>query len=217
MYVGIFDCMFVSAYANDNIHMSKYSTQICQKWCYRLLNTLSEIQFVFAQSVLIMKCMTNPHWLSINLLTYQLLPWMSHQSQSSKIASQKKIIQIQNLIPRWLLTHISKAKIMLLEDACASTLTYFWFYIYPQTLKSCDIFWSLILLDTWSLWLFAAFIASGGGMAFQHIYKRWFHIQGTQASWARCVGLLWYHWAANRHLFCPRKTFDLWAKTLTVK
>lgn len=25
------------------------------------------------------------------------------------------------------------------------------------------------------------------------------------------------HWAPNRHLFCPRKTFDLRAKTLTVK
>lgn len=42
-----------------------------------------------------------------------------------------------------------------------------------------------------SRWLFPAFIAGGGGMAFQCIYKRRFHIQGTRAPWACCVRLRW--------------------------
>lgn len=61
--------------------------------------------------------------------------------------------------------------------------------------------------DASSLWLFPAFIAGGEGMAFQHIYKRWFHIQGTQAPQAWCISS--YGPQSSEHT-----SVVLWKKTL---
>ncbi len=76
-----------------------------------------------------------------------------------------------------------------------------------------------ILSCLWFYWLHCAcgcllhFIAGGGGMAFQHGYKRWFHIQGTRAPWAWCICLLRSTELWANICFALETTFDLGAKT----
>lgn len=49
---------------------------------------------------------------------------------------------------------------------------------------------------------------------FQHIYKRWFHIQGTQPPpWALCICLLWSTELWANICFALKTTFDLRMKT----